>query len=102
MVVNLKANEMVIKASDGSQIVDNMIVKGKLIVTNQRIYFITQDKGSAYANREINPDQILEVIYIKGKKIFSKGLNIVTKSGDNHQFIIKDRNIFGLLINKMY
>lgn len=102
MVVDLKANEMVIKAGDSSQLIDNQEVKGKFIVTNQRIYFISAAKDTEYANREINPDQILEVIYVKGKKLFSKGLNVVTKDGDSHLFIVKKRNEFGQLINKMY
>jgi hypothetical protein len=102
MVVNLKANEMVVKASDSRQVIGNQLIKGKFIVTNQRIYFISQENESAHANREINPDQILEVIYISGKKLFSKGLNVVTKNGDNHLFLVKKRNEFGQLINKMY
>jgi len=102
MVVDLKANEMVIKAADSHQVIDNQSVKGKFIVTNQRIYFISEEEKSAYANREINPDQILEVIYITGKKFFSKGLNVVTKNGDNHLFLLTKRNEFGQLINKMY
>lgn len=102
MVVDLKANEMVIKAGDSQQIIDNQYVEGKFIVTNQRIYFISQDIRYDYANREILPQQILEVIYVKGRKLFSKGLNVITRNGENHLFIVRNRNEFGQLINKMY
>jgi hypothetical protein len=103
MVVDLKANEMVIKAADSDYITDNLSVKGKFIVTNQRIYFILGDTPkNGFENIEILPDQIKEIIYIKGKKLFSKGLNVVTRDGNSMTFIMKNRNEFGELINKMY
>jgi hypothetical protein len=102
MVVDLKANEMVIKATDSCHLTDEDTVNGKFIVTNQRIYFISKNNDHNCYNREIMPDEIKEVIYIKGQKLFSKGLNLVTKEGDNYKFVMKKRSDFGKLINSMY
>ncbi len=103
MVINLKANEMVIRATDSHYITEKEYVKGKFIVTNQRIYFIlSSDSNNSYYNIEIVPQQIKEVIFIKGKKLFSKGLRVLTHDGKKLQFIMKKRNEFGKLINSMY
>ena len=39
MTVKLYANEVVLKAGDTNQVKENKTIEGKLIVTNQRIYF---------------------------------------------------------------
>jgi hypothetical protein len=41
MSVKLNANEVVLTAGDTNQVIDNYKIAGKLIVTNQRIYFRT-------------------------------------------------------------
>lgn len=102
MIIDLKANEMVVKAADGLHIAGQEKICGKFIVTNQRIYFISKEDGHDSHNREILPEHIREIIYIKGEKLFSKGLNVVTHEGSNLKFIMKKRNEFGELINKMY
>ncbi len=43
MTVKLNANEVVLKAGDTNQVIDNNTVEGKLIVTNQRLYFKTMN-----------------------------------------------------------
>ena len=55
MVVNLKANETVIKAGDTKYYIDEDKVEGKLIVTNQRIYFKTSNSDAGLFNLEILP-----------------------------------------------
>ena len=102
MVVNLKANEIVIKAGDTEHCFDENKVSGKLIVTNQRIYFLTKNPDCSAHNLEILPEQIKEVIFYNTKKIFPNGLNLITKAGEQLRFILKKRNAFGELINKMY
>lgn len=102
MVIDLKANEMVVKAADGHHLTDSEYISGKFIVTNQRIYFISKENCNNSFNQEILPAQIQEVIYIKGNKLFSKGLNVVTKEGSQLKFIVKKRDEFGQLINNMY
>lgn len=102
MTVKLSANEVVIKAGDTNQVIDNNIVDGKLIVTNQRIYFKAIDEKMEGFNLEILFENILEVIYFS-KGLFSiKGLNVVTRDGKCHSFPLKKRDEIGQLINSMY
>ena len=102
MVVNLKANEIVLKAGDTSHCLEDNRIPGKLIVTNQRIYFLTKNPESNRFNLEIMPEQIKEVIFYNTNKIFPHGLNLILKAGQQLKFILKKRNSFGELINKMY
>jgi len=102
MTVKLNANEVVIKAGDTNQVIENNVVNGKLIVTNQRIYFKTLTEDTEKFNLEILFDNILEVIYFS-KGLFSvKGINVVTRDGNTLSFPLKKRDEFGQLINKMY
>lgn len=102
MTVKLKSNEVVLKAGDTNQVIDNNTIEGKLIVTNQRIYFKTAKEETEKFNLEILFDNILEVIYFS-KGLFSvKGLNVVTRDGKIHCFPLKKRDEIGQLINKMY
>jgi hypothetical protein len=92
----------VLKAGDTNQVVDNKTVNGKLIVTNQRIYFKSLAEDTALFNLEILFDNILEVIFYS-KGLFSvKGLNIITRDGRSFTFPLKKRDEIGQLINKMY
>ena len=102
MTVKLAANEVVLKAGDTNQVIDNTTVEGKLIVTNQRIYFKALKQEMENFNLEILFENILEVIFY-GKGFFSaKGLNVVTRDGKNLLFPLKKRDEIGQLINKMY
>lgn len=102
MTVKLNANEVVLKAGDTNQVVDNNTIEGKLIVTNQRIYFKTLNDETEKFNLEILFDNILEVIFFS-KGLFSvKGLNVVTRDGKCLTFPLKKRDEIGQLINKMY
>jgi len=102
MVLDLKANEVVVKASDSNHLNKNSEkVNGKFIVTNQRIYFKSSQNEQNSFDRAIEPSEIKEVIYFSTYKVFANGLNIVTKSGEELKFTVKKRNDFGTLINKM-
>lgn len=102
MTVKLNPNEVVLKAGDTNQLVDNKTVNGKLIVTNQRIYFKPLTEESNIFNLEILFENILEVIFYSKGLFLSKGLNIVTRDGKNYVFPLKKRDEIGQLINKMY
>jgi hypothetical protein len=103
MTVKLNANEVVLKAGDTNQVIDNNTVEGKLIVTNQRIYFKTLNEETEKFNLEILFDNIKEVIYYsKGLLFGAKGLNVVTRDGRSLVFPLKKRDEMGQLINKMY
>ena len=102
MTVKLNPNEVVIKAGDTNQVVGNNTIEGKLIVTNQRIYFKTLKEETERFNLEILFDNILEIIYFN-KGLFSvKGLNVITRDGRCLSFPLKKRDEFGQLINRMY
>lgn len=101
MTVKLNPNEIVLKAGDTNQVVDNQKVDGKLIVTNQRIYFKTL-RDDARFNLEILFENILEVIFYNKGLLLVKGLNIVTRDGKNYLFPLKKRDEIGQLINRMY
>ena len=103
MTVKLNANEVVLKAGDTNQVIDNNTVEGKLIVTNQRIYFKTLNEETEKFNLEILFDNIKEVIYYSKGLLFGvKGLNVVTRDGRSLVFPLKKRDEMGQLINKMY
>jgi hypothetical protein len=102
MVVDLKANELVLKASDSNYFADETNIDGKLILTNQRVYFKTkEDKNSGY-NLEILPNQIKEILYFNTMKIFPNGLNIILKEGKQLKFKIGKRNTWGKVLNRIY
>lgn len=103
MTVKLNPNEVVLKAGDTNQLIDNNVINGKLIVTNQRIYFRTISSEWEKFNIEILFENIREVIYYsKGFLFPEKGLNVITVDGRNHAFPLKKRDEIGSLINKMY
>ena len=102
MTVKLNANEVVLKAGDTNQVIDNNKIDGKLIVTNQRIYFKTMYEKTDRFNLEILFENILEVIFFSKGLFAVKGLNVVTKDGKSHTFPLKQRDEIGQLINKMY
>jgi hypothetical protein len=103
MVVVLNPNEVVLKAGDTNQVFENSKIDGKLIVTNQRLYFKTVKAGLEKFNLEIMFDNILEVIYYSnGFLVSTKGLSVVTRDGKTFAFPLKQRDEFGQLINSMY
>jgi hypothetical protein len=102
MTVKLNSNEVVLKAGDTNQIIDNKTVDGKLIVTNQRIYFKSLAEETSTFNLEILFENILEVIFYNKGLFLVKGLNIVTREGKSFTFPLKKRDEIGQLINKMY
>lgn len=102
MVVNFKSNEQVLKAGDSTFLKENEKVSGKLIITNQRIYFKSVNGYAQEIEMEILPSEILEVIYFNSGMFSPNGLNVVMKNGDELKFKVKKRNEMGALINKMY
>ncbi len=102
MVIPLKANELVVKAGDTTYLANSEKVDGKLILTNQRIYFKASNGHGDEYNLEIIPTDILEVIFFNTKRILPTGLNVVMKTGEERKFSLKKRNEIGAMINKMY
>jgi hypothetical protein len=100
MKVDLKPNEVVVKAGDSKHINGKGDVSGKLILTNQRVYFKSPEQTEY--NMEIMPGDIEEVIFFNTNAFSPNGLNIVTKEGDELKFKIKKRDSWGKAINQMY
>ncbi len=101
MKIEMNPNEMVIRAGDGNQILNGNSIKGKLIITNQRIYFKASENGKRHNDVEIWPQDIKEVMLFNNRLIFSNGLNIITKNGDENKFLIKNRNNWSEMIVRM-
>ena len=102
MVVDLKANELVLKAGDSNYFAEDKNVDGKLILTNQRVYFKTKDDNNSDYNLEILPTEIKEILYFNTLKIFPNGLNIILKEGKELKFKIGNRNNWGKVLNRIY
>ena len=102
MVIPLKSNEVVVKAGDSTYLHDSEKVSGKLILTNQRIYFKASNGHGGKYDLEILPADILEVIFFNTRRILPTGLNVVMRSGEQRKFSLRKRNEIGILINKMY
>ncbi|HOO98623.1 MAG TPA: hypothetical protein PLV06_02095 [Bacteroidales bacterium] len=102
MKVDLYPNEVVLNADDTTQKHENKIIKGKLIVTNQRIFFKSLTENAVSFSPEIFFENILEVIFYKKGLFAVKGINVVTRDGKTHSFPLKKRDEIGQLINKMY
>ena len=102
MTVKLNPNEVVIKAGDTNQVVGKETIEGKLIVTNQRLYFKTMKEETERFNLEIMFENILEVIYFNRGLFSVKGLNVITRDGRCISFPLRKRDEFGQLINRMY
>ena len=100
MKIDLKPNELVVKAGDSQHLYDEQKILGKLILTNQRIYFHSPEDNRF--NMEIMPSDIEEVMYFNTNFFSSNGLNIITKEGEELKFKIKKRNAWGKAINQMY
>lgn len=102
MIVSLKANELVVKAGDSTYYIGEESITGKLILTNQRIYFVSTNGHPQNHDHEIMPAEIQEVIFCKTHKIIPNGLKVILKSGEEKKFSVKKRNEIGSLINRMY
>jgi hypothetical protein len=102
MKIDLKANEMVVKAADTNHLVNESgKIKGKLILTNQRIYFKGLNGNAGTYDMEIEPNNIRDVLFFNPGFLQFNGLNLVTKQGTELKFIIKQRNTWGHMIANM-
>lgn len=101
MKIDLKPNELVVKAGD-SVLLNGKNIKGKLIVTNQRLYFEAVENEQKRYSQEIHPSVIREVLPFKTSFFQSNGLNIVTKNNGEIKFKVSNRKSWELLINRMY
>lgn len=101
MKIEMNPNEMVVKAADSSYMNHEDKVKGKLILTTQRICFSPETNGNPSKHLEIYPTEIEDVMLFNEKVLFPNGLNIVTKNGIQNKFLVKKRGSWSELIARM-
>ncbi len=101
MKIDMNPNEMVIKASDSGHVSNGNAIQGKLILTNQRLYFKPETNGQNHPNVEIWPDDIKDVMFFNNRFLFSNGLNIITKDGTENKFLVKNRSDWSKMIARM-
>lgn len=99
MKIDLKANEMVVKATDTNHLINGAEkIKGKLIITNQRIYFKSVNGNTGKYDIEIDPKTISDVLFFNPGFLQHNGLNLVTTEGNEMRFTLKKRNSWGQMI----
>lgn len=91
MRINLKANEVVLKATDTLHTSGADETKGKLILTNQRLYFKSVQHDSDIRNFEILPGEISEILFYNVMRIIPRGLDLMTADGRKLRFSMKNR-----------
>jgi hypothetical protein len=102
MKLVLQPNEMIIRAGNSNLRHLDQQVQGKLIVTNQRIYFKSLTEVHRNCDREIVPAEISDLMFFNTLWLIPNGMNIVTKNGDEIQFTVKNRTEWAKLITRMY
>jgi hypothetical protein len=100
MNVQLNPNEIVLKACDSKFHTDPEVLGGKLILTNQRVFFTIPETISE--DISIWPTAIKEIIHFSTGIFSNNGMKIVMKDGNDLRFTLKDRDQWTRLINKMY
>jgi len=101
MRVDLHANEFVLKAADSRHYLENAKVDGKLVLTNQRLYFTTINGTENKFKMEIQPREINEVMNFNNRFMFSTGLCILLNDGKLLKFELKKRNQWAEMIAKI-
>lgn len=101
MTVKLKANEMVIKAGDSHHLTGQDQVEGKMILTNQGIYFKSKKLEKSTFDIELVFDQVKEVLTFRNRFLFANGLKLITSDGRELHFAISGRNSWCEAIARM-
>jgi hypothetical protein len=102
MKLVLQPNEMIIRAGNSNLRQRDQQIQGKLIVTNQRIYFKSLTEDFRNCDREITPSEIRDLMFFNTLWLIPNGMNIVTKNGDEIHFTVKNRSEWAKLITRMY
>ncbi|HPE55131.1 MAG TPA: GRAM domain-containing protein [Bacteroidales bacterium] len=101
MKITMNPNEQVVKAGESTLVSNGSPVKGKLILTTQRIYFKAEPNGSEHEDIEIYPRDIRDVVLFKDRVLFPQGLSIITNSDIENKFLIKKREVWSEMIARM-
>lgn len=92
MKIDLKSNEVVIRATNTLHTSGTTESKGKLIMTNQRIYFKSLGNDAAKHDLELLPGEIKDILFYNILHIIPRGLDLVTRDGRQLRFAMKNRN----------
>lgn len=101
MKITMNPNEQVVKAGESTYVSNGSPVKGKLIITTQRVYFRAESNGSQHEDIEIYPKDIRDVVLFKDRILFPQGLNIITSNNLENKFLIKKREVWSEMIARM-
>jgi hypothetical protein len=101
MRINLEPNEFVLKAADSKHYKDDGKLEGKLILTNQRLYFTTVNGGTDKLKISIETTDISEVLPFNNKVLFSNGMSLQMKDGHEMKFEVRERSKWMGMIAKV-
>jgi hypothetical protein len=102
MKIDLDPNEVVLRASSSKHYESSTTRKGKLILTNQRIFFVPEDGTISLKYPIIYPNQISELHHFNTLLLIPNGINLITRDGAHNRFSVKQRESWTQLINRMY
>lgn len=102
MKLILKPNEMIIRVGDSRLLGKNGKICGKLIVTNQRIYFVPMKTQTGDSKIEILPGEIEELYFFNTFRMIPNGMDLKTKKGVIFHFTISRRREWAKLITGMF
>jgi hypothetical protein len=102
MKIELDPNEVVLRACSSKHYESNTTHKGKLILTNQRIFFIPQNGSMGLKFPIIYPNQISELHHFNTLLLIPNGINLITRDGVQNRFSVKQRESRTQMINRMY
>ena len=98
----MKPNEVVLKACSSKHFSEESTRKGKLVLTNQRLFFWPSEISNHPSLLEILPQQISELHFFNTLLLIPNGLNVITKDGRQNMFSVSERNVWTRMINQMY
>ena len=101
MRIELKSNEFVLKAADTKHYINENKVAGKLVLTNQRLYFASSNGTESNLRMEIEPRCIHEVYNFRNRSLFANGLCLQLKDGKELRFELKNRNDWAGMIARV-
>lgn len=98
----MNPNEVVLKACKSKHFSEESTRKGKLVLTNQRLFFWSSEGSNLPSLLEILPQQISELHFFNTLLLIPNGLNVITKDGRQNMFSVSERNVWTRMINQMY
>lgn len=102
MKLDLQANEIVTKVGNSIFHSTDGKINGKLIMTNQRVYFKPINNELVGPVVEIGHSEIFELYYFNFLYFFPEGIKLKCKDGQELKFSIKNRDSWANALNKVF